>query len=277
MAAATPKQALNHPNWSMGQKVTIDSATLMNKALELLEAHHLFSVEADRLQVLIHPQSIVHCLVLYRDGSVLAQMSCPDMRTPIAYSLAWPERMQAPTARLDLAEHRHAHLRSARRSEVSGASPGARRADRRRDRQHRFQCRQRGRGRGLSRRPIGLPRHRRSGRGDPGSRRRPRRPRPPTMSRKCSPSMTRRGPWRARFCSGLHNRIGRAKNRPSSGIPLPHGHDPPAFEHRRHCALLPPAFLVRAHRRGLLPRARPFPRGPLVRGRGQDLLDRLRS
>jgi len=103
MAAATPKQALAHPNWSMGQKVTIDSATLMNKALELIEAHHLFSVEADRLQVLIHPQSIVHCLVSYRDGSVLAQMSCPDMRTPIAYSLAWPTRMQAPTARLDLA------------------------------------------------------------------------------------------------------------------------------------------------------------------------------
>jgi 1-deoxy-D-xylulose-5-phosphate reductoisomerase len=103
MAAATPKQALAHPNWSMGQKVTIDSATLMNKALELIEAHHLFSVEADRLTVLIHPQSIVHCLVSYRDGSVLAQMSCPDMRTPIAYSLAWPTRMQAPTARLDLA------------------------------------------------------------------------------------------------------------------------------------------------------------------------------
>jgi 1-deoxy-D-xylulose-5-phosphate reductoisomerase len=103
MAGVTPKQALAHPNWSMGPKVTIDSATLMNKALELIEAHHLFSVGADRLNVLIHPQSIVHCLVYYRDGSVLAQMSCPDMRTPIAYSLAWPNRMQAPTARLDLA------------------------------------------------------------------------------------------------------------------------------------------------------------------------------
>jgi 1-deoxy-D-xylulose-5-phosphate reductoisomerase len=103
MAAATPKQALAHPNWSMGQKVTIDSATLMNKALELIEAHHLFAIEPDRLEVLIHPQSIVHCLVYYRDGSVLAQMSCPDMRTPIAYSLAWPSRMQAPTTRLDLA------------------------------------------------------------------------------------------------------------------------------------------------------------------------------
>ena len=103
MASVTPKQALAHPNWSMGPKVTINSATLMNKALELIEAHHLFSVPAERLSVLIHPQSIVHCLVHYRDGSVLAQMSCPDMRTPIAYSLAWPNRMQAPTARLDLA------------------------------------------------------------------------------------------------------------------------------------------------------------------------------
>lgn len=104
MAQVDPKQALAHPNWSMGPKVTINSATLMNKALELIEAHHLFSVEADRLQVLIHPQSIVHCLVYYLDGSVLAQLSCPDMRTPIAFSLAWPNRMQAPTARLDLAK-----------------------------------------------------------------------------------------------------------------------------------------------------------------------------
>ncbi len=103
MEQVEPKQALAHPNWSMGQKVTIDSATLMNKALELIEAHHLFGVAPDHLQVIIHPQSIVHCLVYYRDGSVLAQMASPDMRTPIAYSLAWPDRMQAPTERLDLA------------------------------------------------------------------------------------------------------------------------------------------------------------------------------
>jgi 1-deoxy-D-xylulose-5-phosphate reductoisomerase len=104
MRDARPEQALNHPNWSMGPKVTIDSATLMNKGLELLEAHHLFSLPATKLEVLIHPQSIVHCLVHLSDGAVLAQMSCPDMRTPIAYSLAWPERMHAPTKRLDLAE-----------------------------------------------------------------------------------------------------------------------------------------------------------------------------
>lgn len=103
MEHVEPKQALAHPNWSMGPKVTIDSATLMNKALELIEAHHLFGVAPDRLEVIIHPQSIVHCLVYYRDGSVLAQMASPDMRTPIAYSLAWPDRMEAPTLRLDLA------------------------------------------------------------------------------------------------------------------------------------------------------------------------------
>jgi 1-deoxy-D-xylulose-5-phosphate reductoisomerase len=103
MRTARPEQALNHPNWSMGPKVTIDSATLMNKGLELLEAHHLFSLPPAKLDVLIHPQSIVHCLVHLSDGSVLAQMGCPDMRTPIAYSLAWPHRMHAPTKRLDLA------------------------------------------------------------------------------------------------------------------------------------------------------------------------------
>jgi 1-deoxy-D-xylulose-5-phosphate reductoisomerase len=103
MAEATPEQALNHPNWSMGPKVTIDSATLMNKGLELIEAHHLFGLPPAKLDVLIHPQSIVHCLVTLADGSVLAQLSCPDMRTPIAYSLAWPGRMHAPTKRLDLA------------------------------------------------------------------------------------------------------------------------------------------------------------------------------
>lgn len=104
MADAGPEQALKHPNWSMGVKVTIDSATLMNKGLELIEAHHLFALSPDKLGVLVHPQSIVHCLVYMSDGAVLAQLSCPDMRTPIAYSLAWPERMHVPNKRLDLAE-----------------------------------------------------------------------------------------------------------------------------------------------------------------------------
>jgi len=104
MKKATPDDALKHPTWTMGAKLTIDSATLMNKGLELIEAYHLFPVGPDQLDVVIHPQSIIHCLVEYSDGSVLAQMSSPDMRTPIAYSLAWPERMWAPTERLDLAK-----------------------------------------------------------------------------------------------------------------------------------------------------------------------------
>jgi 1-deoxy-D-xylulose-5-phosphate reductoisomerase len=100
---ARPEQALKHPNWEMGQKITIDSATLMNKGLELIEAFYLFPVDRTQLGVVVHPQSILHCLVEYCDGSILAQMGAPDMRTPIAFALAWPERMCAPTQRLDLA------------------------------------------------------------------------------------------------------------------------------------------------------------------------------
>lgn len=99
----TPAMALKHPTWSMGAKISIDSATMMNKGLELIEAYHLFPVTPDKLDVVVHPQSIVHCLVAYTDGSVLAQMSEPDMRTPIALALSWPARMRAPTRRLDLA------------------------------------------------------------------------------------------------------------------------------------------------------------------------------
>lgn len=104
IARARPEQALRHPNWDMGHKVTIDSATMMNKGLELIEAYHLFPVEADQIDVLVHPQSIVHSLVEYRDGSLLAQMGVPDMRTPIAYALAWPRRISAPVERLRLEE-----------------------------------------------------------------------------------------------------------------------------------------------------------------------------
>ena len=104
LAHATPEEALCHPNWSMGRKITIDSATLMNKGLELIEAYHLFPVEPDQLEVVVHPQSIVHALVEFCDGSMLAQLASPDMRTPIALSLAWPARMAAPTKRLDLVE-----------------------------------------------------------------------------------------------------------------------------------------------------------------------------
>jgi 1-deoxy-D-xylulose-5-phosphate reductoisomerase len=104
MAHVTPAQAVAHPNWDMGAKISVDSATMMNKGLELIEAHHLFAMPEDQIEILIHPQSVVHSMVGYSDGSVLAQMGTPDMRTPIAYTLGWPERVETPVARLDLAE-----------------------------------------------------------------------------------------------------------------------------------------------------------------------------
>jgi 1-deoxy-D-xylulose-5-phosphate reductoisomerase len=99
----TLEQALKHPTWSMGPKVTIDSATLMNKGLELIEAHHLFGLGSNALDVLVHPQSVVHGMVEFRDGSVIAQLGSPDMRIPIAHCLAWPARIGTPAPRLDLA------------------------------------------------------------------------------------------------------------------------------------------------------------------------------
>ena len=104
MAAVTPEQAVAHPTWDMGAKISVDSATMMNKGLEVIEAHHLFLLPGERIEVLVHPQSIVHGLVEYTDGSVLAQLGTPDMRTPIANTLAWPARMAAPVKRLNLAE-----------------------------------------------------------------------------------------------------------------------------------------------------------------------------
>lgn len=103
MQSVTPAQALAHPNWDMGAKISIDSATMMNKGLELIEAVHLFPVSKDQVEILIHPQSVVHSMVAYVDGSVLAQLGAPDMRTPIAYALGWPRRIAAPAERLDLA------------------------------------------------------------------------------------------------------------------------------------------------------------------------------
>ncbi|MFY9626733.1 MAG: 1-deoxy-D-xylulose-5-phosphate reductoisomerase [Methylocystis sp.] len=100
---ATVAEALNHPNWSMGPKITVDSATMMNKGLELIEAHHIFGVPAEKLDVVVHPQSIIHGLVSFADGAVTAGMGAPDMRVPIAHCLGFPERMAAPTPRLDLA------------------------------------------------------------------------------------------------------------------------------------------------------------------------------
>jgi 1-deoxy-D-xylulose-5-phosphate reductoisomerase len=135
--AATVEQALKHPNWSMGHKVTVDSATMMNKGLELIEAHHLFALRPEQIDVLVHPQSIVHSLVEYCDGSMIAQLGRPDMRIPIAYCLAWPGRLAGPAPRLDLANTatltfeepdptRFPALRVARRAlEAGGAAPTA--------------------------------------------------------------------------------------------------------------------------------------------------------
>jgi 1-deoxy-D-xylulose-5-phosphate reductoisomerase len=103
IAAATPEQAVAHPTWSMGAKISVDSATLMNKGLELIEAHHLFALSPDKLDVLVHPQSVVHALITFRDGSTHAEMGPADMRRPIGYCLNWPERMQRPASALDLA------------------------------------------------------------------------------------------------------------------------------------------------------------------------------
>ncbi len=104
MAKATPEQAVAHPNWSMGAKISVDSATMMNKALEVIEAHYLFNLPPEQIDVLIHPQSIIHSMVEYNDGSLLAQMGASDMRTPLANVLAWPERLETPGQRLDLTQ-----------------------------------------------------------------------------------------------------------------------------------------------------------------------------
>jgi 1-deoxy-D-xylulose-5-phosphate reductoisomerase len=103
IGAATPAQAVAHPNWSMGAKISVDSATMMNKGLELIEAHYLFGLSSEHIDILVHPQSVVHSMVEFVDGSVLAQLGTADMRIPIAYALAWPERIETPAQRLDLA------------------------------------------------------------------------------------------------------------------------------------------------------------------------------
>lgn len=106
MRAMTPEQAVAHPNWRMGAKISVDSASMMNKGLELIEAHHLFGLPESQIDILVHPQSVIHSMVAYRDGSVLAQLGSPDMRTPIAYALGWPKRISAPADRLDFAKIR---------------------------------------------------------------------------------------------------------------------------------------------------------------------------
>ncbi len=137
MASATPAQAVAHPNWSMGAKISVDSATMMNKGLELIEASHIFPVPHEKIEILVHPQSVIHSMVEYVDGSVLAQLGTPDMRIPIASTFAWPDRTPTPSARLDFAAvrqltfetpdlHRFPSLRLAREAvERGGVYPAA--------------------------------------------------------------------------------------------------------------------------------------------------------
>ncbi len=135
MAAVTPSQAISHPNWQMGKKISVDSATMMNKGLELIEAFHLFPIAANQIEILVHPQSIIHSLVEYSDGSQLAQLGSPDMRIPISYCLGWPDRIETPCTRLRLAEigaltfenpdeQRFPALRLARQALTSSESAG---------------------------------------------------------------------------------------------------------------------------------------------------------
>ena len=105
LGEVTPEQAVAHPKWSMGPKISVDSATLMNKGLEVIEAHHLFGVDGDRIQVLVHPQSLVHSLVEFVDGSTLAQLGLPDMRTALAVGFGWPERIESGVSGLDMLAH----------------------------------------------------------------------------------------------------------------------------------------------------------------------------
>ena len=104
MKYITPEEAVAHPNWDMGEKISVDSATMMNKGLELIEAFHLFPVTSEQIEILVHPQSVIHSMVDYVDGSVLAQLGTPDMRTPIAYALAWPSRIKTPAEKLELSD-----------------------------------------------------------------------------------------------------------------------------------------------------------------------------
>lgn len=136
MARVTAREAVKHPVWAMGAKISVDSATMMNKGLEIIEAHFLFNMPNEKIDVVIHPQSVIHSMVEYADGSVLAQMGTPDMRTPIGYTLAWPERMVTPAARLDLTKigqltfeapdpERFPALNLARRALVAGGTAPA--------------------------------------------------------------------------------------------------------------------------------------------------------
>ena len=143
---ATLAQALKHPNWSMGQKITIDSASMMNKGLEVIEASYLFALTPDEIDVLVHPQSIIHGMVEFSDRSVVAQLGAPDMRIPIAHCLGWPDQIVGPSATAGSRQDRPADLRGAGFRPVPGLAAGLRCAAYRARGDHGVQCRQRGGG-----------------------------------------------------------------------------------------------------------------------------------
>ena len=125
LSGVTPEEALAHPTWEMGGRITIDSATLMNKGFEMIEAHHLFGVPYEQIDVVVHPQSIIHSLIHLNDGASLAHLGYPDMKVPISYALQFPERADVDVPTLDLRERRPAHLRAARHRDLCLPAPGA--------------------------------------------------------------------------------------------------------------------------------------------------------
>ena len=167
LAAATIADALAHPTWSMGPKITIDSSTLMNKGLEVIEAHELFGISYDRIEIVVHPQSIVHSMVELRDGSTLAQLSVPDMRLPIGYALGWPDRSPVPYGALDWTSPTVTDLRATRPGRLPLCRPRLPGRDQRWIGPGLAERRQRGRGGGVPGRAPPLERHRRCGGGDP--------------------------------------------------------------------------------------------------------------
>ena len=160
LGTVTVADALAHPTWSMGPKITVDSSTLMNKGLEVIEAHELFGIDYDRIEIVVHPQSIVHSMVELRDGSTLAQLSDPDMRLPIGYALGWPDRAAAALRGARLVAAAEPHLRTARPGGLPLHRPGLRGRPPRGVRPGLAQRGQRGGGGGLPRRRPALGRHR---------------------------------------------------------------------------------------------------------------------
>ena len=194
LEAVTVADALAHPTWSMGPKITIDSSTLMNKGLEVIEAHELFGIGYDRIDIVVHPQSIVHSMVELRDGSTLAQLSNPDMRLPIGYALGWPDRVATPFGALDWTQAQSLDLRAARPVGLPLHRPGLRGRPPRRVRSGVAQRGQRGGRRGLPGQRPALGRHRRRGGRDHGG---VDATTPWTRSTPCWRPTPRPGPWPA--------------------------------------------------------------------------------